>query len=202
MIKGRRVLLRAIEVGDLALCQSIFNDPDVRKMVVGWDFPVSMEAQRRWFDSLIGKKNEVRFVIETLEGKPIGLTGLWDIDWHNRHALTATKLILSEETKGKGYGRDAIMTMSAYAFYEVGLTRLWSSIIDYNEASFKAYVGKSGWKVEGKLRNHIFRNGTFHDLYYVACLKNDFESVPDAKNYLRSYVSLEKFKFTEYVQKI
>ncbi len=125
------------------------------------------------------------------------MTGLWDIDWHNRHALTATKLILSEDTKGKGYGRDAIMTMSAYAFYEVGLNRLWGSIIDYNVASFRSYVEKSGWKVEGKLRNHIFRNGTFHDLYYVACLKEDFESVPDVKDYLISYVSPAKIKFTE-----
>ena len=158
-------------------------------MVVGWDFPVSMEAQRRWFDSLIGKKNEARFIIETIEGKTIGLTGLWDIDWHNRHALTATKVILSEEIKGKGYGRDAIMALSAYAFYEVGLNRLWGSIIDYNGASFKAYVERSGWKLEGTLRNHIFRNGAFHDLYYVACLKKDFESVPDAENYSISYVS-------------
>jgi len=197
MIKGKRVLLRAIETRDLELCQTLFNEPDIRRMVVGWDFPVSTEAQRRWFDSLIGNKNEVRFVIETIDGKSIGLTGLWDIDWHNRHALTATKLILAEDTKGKGYGRDAIMTMSAYAFYEVGLNRLWGAIIDYNEASFKAYVGRSGWKVEGKLRNHIFRNGTFHDLYYVACLKEDFESVPDAKDYLISYVSPTKIKFTE-----
>ena len=195
MIKGKRVLLRTVEAGDLELCQSLFNDMDIKRMVVGWDFPVSMEAQKRWFDSLIGKKNEVRFVIETKAGKPIGLTGLWDIDWHNRNALTAVKLILSNDTKGKGYGRDAIMTLGAYAFYDVGLNRLWSEIIDYNEASLKAYVERSGWKVEGQFRKHIFRGGAFHDLYYVACLKEDFESVSDAKDYLRSYASPANVKF-------
>jgi len=194
MIKGKLVLIRAMESSDLELCQSLFNDPDIRRMVVGWDFPVSMEAQRQWFNSLIEKKNEVRFVIESKEGKPIGLTGLWDIDWHNRHAAGATKLILSDETKGKGYGRDAIMALSAYAFYEVGLNRLWGMIIDYNASSLKSYVERSGWKLEGTLRNHIFRDGTFHDVYYVACLKEDFDSVPDAKTYSMTYVSPAKFR--------
>ncbi len=191
MVKGQRVILRVIEDNDLELCQKLFNDPNVRRMVVGWDFPVSMEAQRQWLSSLTGKKNDVRFVIETEEGKSIGVTGLWDIDWHNRHALTATKLLPSDGAIGKGYGRDAIMTVSAYAFYEVGLNRLWGSIIDYNKASFKAYVERSGWRVEGRLRKHIFRSGTFHDLYYVACLKSDFEIVPDAKAYRAPYLPPE-----------
>ena len=98
--------------------------------------------------------------------------------------------MLSEDAKGKGYGSDAIMTISAYAFYEVGLNRLWGAIIDYNEASCKAYVDeRSGWKVEGRLRKHVFRDGTFHDLYYVACLKSDFEAIADADIYRASYLS-------------
>ena len=184
MIKGKQVILRAIEEEDLGFCQQLYNDPDVRAMVVGWDFPVSLQNQKRWFDSLGKDKNNVRFLVETFEKQPIGLTGLWDIDWHNRHALTATKLLVSQELRGQGYGRDSIMAMSAYAFFEVGLHRLWGAILDFNVPSFKSYVERSGWKVEGRLRQHIFRNGSYHDLYYVACLKEDFLAVADAQDYI------------------
>jgi RimJ/RimL family protein N-acetyltransferase len=184
MIKGKRVVLRAVEEEDLGFCQRLYNDPDVRTVVVGWDFPVSLQNQKQWLDSVGKDKSNARFIVETLEKQPIGLTGLWDIDWHNRHALTATKLTVSGEIRGKGYGRDAIMAMNAYAFYEVGLHRLWGAILDFNVPSFKSYVERSGWKVEGRLRQHIFRNGYYHDLYYVACLKEDFLAVPDAGDYI------------------
>ena len=184
MIRGKKVNLRSVEEEDLGFCQRLYNDPDVRAVVVGWDFPVSLQNQKRWFDSLGRDKNNARFIVETAEKLPIGLTGLWDIDWHNRHALTATKLMVCDEIRGKGYGRDAIMTMNGYAFFEVGLNRLWGAILDFNVPSFKSYVERSGWKVEGRFRQHIFRNGSYHDLYYVACLKDDFLAVSDARDYI------------------
>ena len=183
MIAGRKIRLRPVEEHHLEFCQALFNDPKIRQVVVGWDFPASLAAQNKWFSSLAGDRNNIRLIIETNDEEVIGLTGLWDIDWHNRHALTAIKL-KSEGTRGKGYGRDAIMAMCAYAFFEVGLRRLWGAIIDFNVPSYKAYVGKCGWKVEGILREHIFRNGVFHDLYYVACLKRDYLKVADAKEYI------------------
>ena len=184
MIEGKKVVLRPVEEEDLGFCQQLYNDPDLRMFVVGWDFPVSLQNQRRWLESVGQDKNNVRLIVQTKDKRPIGLTGLWDIDWHNRHALTAIKLLISDDIRGKAYGRDAIMTMNAYAFYDVGLHRLWGAILDFNVPSFKSYVERSGWKVEGRLRQHIFRNGAFHDLYYVACLREDFLAVPDAKDYI------------------
>ncbi len=194
MIKGKKVNLRPVEESDLTFCQNLFNDSYLRSVVVGWDFPVSMESQEKWFKSLSTNKNNIRLIVETNEGKLIGLTGLWDIDWHNRNALTAIKLKL-DGIEGKGYGRDTIMAMNAFSFFEVGLHRLWGSIIDYNIPSFKVYVEKSGWKAEGILRKHVFRNGDFHDLYYVACLKEDFLNVLDAADYIPKEVpdGMKKF---------
>ena len=188
MIEGKKINLRPVEEGDLDFCQMLYNDRYIRQMVVGWDFPVSKENQKKWFESSINDKKNIRFIVETKQREKIGLTGLWDIDWHNRNALTAVKLSVTEDVKGKGYGRDAIMTINAFAFFEVGLHKLWSEILDYNIASFKSYVERSGWKVEGRLREHIFRNGVFHDLYYVSCLKENFLSVADSKEYIPSEI--------------
>lgn len=184
MIKGKKIILRPLEEDDLDFCQILYNDQHIRDMVVGWDFPSTKKNQKVWFESTVNDKKNVRFIVETNNREKIGLTGFWNIDWHNRSALNAIKLLVTKKTKGKGYGRDAIMTMSAFAFFNIGLHKLWCEILDYNIPSLKSYVERSGWKIEGKLRKHIFKNGEFHDLYYIGCLKKDFLSVADSKEYI------------------
>lgn len=188
MIKGKKVVLRPLEESDLDFCQVLYNDPHIRDMVVGWDFPSSKKNQKIWFESLIKDKRNIRFIIETKKKERLGLTGLWNIDWHNRSALNAIKLLVTRKTKGKGYGKDAIMAMAAFAFFNVGLHKLWCEIIDYNIPSLKAYTQRCGWKIEGKLRKHIFKNGEYHNLYSIGCLKDDFLSVPDAQEYIPSNI--------------
>lgn len=184
MIKGKKVILRPLEESDLDFCQALYNDPHIRDMVVGWDFPSAKRNQKIWFESIIKDKRNARFIVETKNKVRLGLTGLWNIDWHNRSALIAIKLLVTDKTKGKGYGRDAIMAISAFAFFNAGLHKLWCEILDYNVPSLKSYVERCGWKIEGKLRKQIFKNGAFHDLYYVGCLKEDFLSVVDSNEYI------------------
>jgi len=193
-MKGKKTIFRPVEQDDMGFCQKLFNDSYLRDLVVGWSLPLSMNAQKTWFLSLENKNDTVRFIIETLDGTSIGLTGLWDIDWHNRTALTAIKL-KSEGISGQGFGRDAVMAMNAFAFFDVGLHRLWGTIIDYNIPSYNVYVKKCGWKVEGTLRDHIYRNGSYHNLYYVACLKEDFMELTDAKDYIRPQIPKGMRKF-------
>jgi hypothetical protein len=50
--------------------------------------------------------------------------------------------------------------------------------------SYRAYVEKCGWKVEGVNRKHIFRDGAFMDQLRVAALKSDFDQVPEASAYV------------------
>jgi RimJ/RimL family protein N-acetyltransferase len=92
MIVGKNVVLRAIEEDDLEYLQKWQNDPVISELVVGWSFPVSMADQRQWFQGSVKKPHTQRFIVESKEKGIIGLTGLWDIDLHNRHALTALKI--------------------------------------------------------------------------------------------------------------
>ena len=196
MIVGKNVVLRAIEEDDLEYLQKWQNDPVISELVVGWSFPVSMVDQRQWFQGSVKKPYTQRFIVESKEKGIIGLTGLWDIDWQNRHALTALKI--GEKTdRGRGFGADAIMTIMSYAFYEVGLNRLYSSILPYNHSSYKAYVQKCGWKVEGTNRQHVYRKGKFYDLLYVATLKGDFARLPSAADYMPAVMRGERECFVE-----
>jgi len=182
-MKGKKVILRAVEESDLKYLQKWHNDPSLSELVVGWSFPVSMHEQHEWYENNLKKTNTKRFIIENKQKEIIGLTGLWDIDWQNKNALTAAK-IGKKSNRGHGYGFDAIMTLMSYAFYEVGLNKLWSLILEYNIPSYNAYIKCCGWKVEGKLRKHIFRGGRYHDLLYISALKEDFEKWLPARGYL------------------
>lgn len=183
MIIGLKTRFRPIEESDLERLAQWINDPEISHLVGGFSFPLSMTEQREWFLRSHQDKRTQRWIVESHEGVVLGLTGLWEIDWRNRHALTALKLGAAE-ARGKGYGTDAILTLMSYAFYQVGLNRLWGEILPYNVGSYRAYVEKCGWKVEGVFRQHVLRDGVLWDQLRVAALKSDFDALPAAADYI------------------
>lgn len=183
MIRGLKTVCRPIESWDQEFIHNLDADPVVRANVVGWNFPSSLTQQGKWFDGYIPSKTH-RWIVEDLEGNALGLTGLWDVDWHNRNALTGLKLGGINPRRGQGLGRDAIMAVMAFAFYDVGLERLHASILEGNVASLKAYTQRCGWQVEGTSRNHVWRHGGFVNLIQIGILRADFDELPNSKEYL------------------
>lgn len=185
MIDGKKIRLRAIEHHDLEFLLRLANDRTVSQSVVGWSLPLSMAHQERWFEASVGDQQTRRLmVVDQHSDEPLGMTGLWDIDWHDRSALTATKLI--PEAQGRGIGTDAILTLAAWAFLDVGLRRLHSTILDFNGASLGVYVQRCGWRIEGREREAVFRNGRWCDRYLIALLRDDFHRHPEAETYVRA----------------
>ena len=183
MLTGRLVTLRPIETGDLDVLTRLTNDLVVRGSVVGWDLPVARGGQDAWLDSSRQSGRTTRFaVVNKADQSVVGMTGLWDIDWHNQQALSAVKLLPGLAPKGAG--TDTIMLMNAWAFYDVGLRRLHGSILDFNGPSLGAYLSKGGWRLEGRERQSTFRKGQWHDLLRVAILRSDFDALPDASEYV------------------
>jgi RimJ/RimL family protein N-acetyltransferase len=184
MMNGRLVSLRPVEEGDLGFLTALANDSRVRSMVVGWDWPVAGAGQQAWLAGLTKDPRSVRLtVLDQQSQAPIGLTGLWEVDWHNRSAVTAIKLMPGVSPKGAG--SDAIMLVDAWAFYEVGLRRLHTTILDFNGPSIGAYVRRCGWRIEGRERQSVFRRGEWCDLYHVALLRSDFVGHEAAAEYVR-----------------
>ena len=183
MIVGKNISLRPIELSDSPILQELMNNPNITNNVVGWSMPVSLLSQEAWIKNNINNKGNFRLVvIDNNTDEAIGITGLWDLDWHNQSAMSAIKLIPAK-TK-KGYGTEAIMLSMAWAFYNVGLRRLHGAILDFNGPSMGAYVKKCGWRIEGRQREAIFKKGSWHDLYNVAILKSEFDLLTDSQTYI------------------
>jgi len=182
MIHGLKTASRPIESEDQGFIHELNADPFVRGNVVGWDFPSSLAHQTKWFAATTPSSTH-RFIVEDLEGNPLGLTGLWDVDWHNRNALTAIKLGGRKPQRKQGFGTDAIMAMMAFAFYDVGLDRLYSAILETNTPSINVFTKRCGWTIEGTSRNHVWRHGEFINLLQIGVLRADFDGLPNAHKY-------------------
>lgn len=180
-IKGKMVRLRAIEKEDLKLMRSMLNDPEIERLVSGWAFPISEYEQEEWYFKNINNKNNLRFIIETEDFNSVGLVTLTDIDWKNRKALHGIKLA-NDANRRKGIGTDSVMAIMRYAFDELQLNRLDGSWLEYNIASQKLYE-KCGWKIEGRYRKYIYKNGKYNDLLVGGILKEDYYELIGKNSY-------------------
>ncbi len=171
-IYGKKVILRAVEESDCKMIQEMFNDPEIERSVVGWAPPLSLAAQKKWFESHMDGQNVYRFVIETAGHGAVGILIFCDIDWKNRHASIGIKL-RNQEVRGKGIGTDAIMAMMRYAFDELNFNRLNTTRLEKNIASGKMFA-KCGWSVEGSQRQYVYKNGSYHDMVFMGILKDEY----------------------------
>ncbi len=168
------VHLRPLEERDLQFLRELANDPGVRDKVVGWDWPLSDAGQGEWFARSRADSTTKRFIVEAESGKPIGITGFWEIDWRNGTAMTAIKLGGTSDVRGRGYGVAAIKSIMEFGFLDAGFNRLYASILASNSRSIAAYVLKCGWLEEGRLRQHVWRNGEYVDLVQIGILRSEF----------------------------
>ncbi|MEE4001061.1 GNAT family protein [Tenacibaculum sp. FZY0031] len=181
-IRGKKVVLRAIEERDLELLHKWSNDPEINYMLGGWHFPSSMQDQEKWFTSLsMGSVNQ-RFAIDTPDLGLIGMANLVDINWKDRNAFHGM-LLGDKEMRGKGYGVDTIMAINKYAFEELGLMRINGSMISYNQPSIGVYTKKCGWQVEGVKKNHYFRKNQWWDQVVVGITSDDYFKLLENNNY-------------------
>ena len=181
-IKGKFVTLKAIEVEDLDVLNVWGNEPEIQYMLGGWHFPTSKNDIQKWFSSMSVSSLNQRYSIHTDDLGLIGTANLVDIDWKNKNAFHGM-LLGDKEVRGKGYAVDTVMAVMKYAFEELGLNRLDGSMIEYNEASLKMYLGKCGWKEEGRQRNWYFRKNKFWDRILVGITKEDYFELISNNNY-------------------
>lgn len=172
-IRGKKVVLRALEPSDMEALRSFHNDPDVANMIMGWSFPISSYEQQRWYERVVTDPFNKRFAIDTEEHGFIGISTLTDIDPKYRRAFHGI-MIGAKGLHGKGYGTDAVMATMRFAFEELGLERLDGEIVEFNEASIALYTKKCGWQVEGRRRHSVFRNNRWYDSLMVGILRDEY----------------------------
>jgi RimJ/RimL family protein N-acetyltransferase len=130
---------------------------------------------KEWFEKELEKKtpDEYFFTIHTLEcDQLIGFVALMDIHWNQRDAWVGIG-IGEPEYWGKGYGTDAMRLALGYAFLELSLERVSLGVFNYNERAFHSYE-KAGFKLEGRERQAVHRDGKAGDVLYMGILRQEY----------------------------
>lgn len=181
-IVGKTVTLRAIERADLPLIHQWSNDPEIQAQLGGWHFPSSTSTQERWFEGLAHNELNQRFAITVPDKGLIGTANLVEINWKDRNAFHGM-MLGARANRGCGYGTDTVLAVMRYAFEDLGLERLDTTIIEYNLPSQKLYAGRCGWKVEGRKRNAYWRGNRYWDKLILGINRDDYFSLVEKTRY-------------------
>jgi RimJ/RimL family protein N-acetyltransferase len=173
-ILGQRISLRPLEHSDLATSIKWLNDAEIMRLL-GRRHQLSMAEEEKWYDDYLKSGKSRIFAIEEENGKHIGNIGIHNIDNENRSASLGI-VIGEKERWGRGYGTDALVTILRYAFKELGLHKVSLRVFQNNERAIKSYKG-CGFKQEGMMREQVFKDGRFHNLFAMSILDREFDEL-------------------------
>lgn len=171
MIRGEKVVLRALDVADAERCHRWINDREVTHFM-GARFPLSLLQERKWLEQERDPSRELALAIDTAEGQHIGNCGL-----HGIHAIDRSAglgIVIGEKGYwSKGYGTDAIPTLCGFGFSQMNLHRIALRVFAPNARAIACYE-KCGFQHEGRYREATYKHGEYHDLLVMAILAQEF----------------------------
>lgn len=133
----------------------------------------TLESLRAYIETSNESSSDLLFGICLRDsGRHIGNIRLGPIDRHHRHSAIGL-LIGARDCWGKGYATEAIAGVTAYAFEELGLEKLYAGCYASNEGSYRAFL-KVGYVREALSRGHWFCEGRREDNIQIGLLLSDW----------------------------
>jgi RimJ/RimL family protein N-acetyltransferase len=170
MIKGERVILRAIERQDLPTYVRWLNDPQVLEHF-GNLVPFSIAQEEQWYEETLQNPATLDFAVE-FEGQHVGGAGFGKIDGRQAHAEVGL-FIGVPELWDRGLGADVLRTLLRFGFEQMNLHRIYLRVFAGNKRAVHLYE-KVGFQHEGCWRHHEFRHGRYHDLLWMSILRDEW----------------------------
>jgi diamine N-acetyltransferase len=170
-LRGDFVTLRPLRVADAELTFGWRSAQRARFLNAGAQ---TVQEQADW---IAGRPDsEFNFVIELTDGRPVGMLSLTAVDHANRRGEPGRFLIGDEAAvHGVPAAVEAMQLLYRLAFDELGLVRLCGIVVAGNTLMTK-WQKFLGMREEGRLRNHFFMDGRFHDGIYLGLLVEDYRT--------------------------
>lgn len=166
------IRLKIIEEADLPTIREWVNLPTVHDFMQTRT-PLTEPEVRQKFLKTPGEMKEFHFlVIDNKNERPIGVASLKNLHWLNRRAEISL-FIGKEHSRGKGLGKAATIELLRFAFDKLNLQRIFLEVYDFNATAIAMYE-KVGFREEGRLRKHSWKNGAYRDLVIMGILREEF----------------------------
>lgn len=176
MLKGQRVILRAMTRDDLTRLAEFNNDVEV-ELSGGGDppMPQSLARLQAEFEQRVssGGRDGSDFAIEA-DGRFIGICALFNFD-QTAHTCELGISIGDKDYWGRGFGRETVSVLLNYAFRLRNFHKVWLRVHGLNERAQRAYQS-CGFVEEGRLRAHVWSNGVYDDLVHMGVLREEWQA--------------------------
>ena len=158
VLKGEKVYLRPILKKDILYLNEWKNDEETYQYLGGGFLPTSIDQQEKWMDSIIDTTgNNKRFLICNNMHEPIGMVGLYSVNWIHRTCEIGL-YIGNKEAKGKGYGKESCLLIEKFAKDYLNLRKIKLNVVLNNEAATQLWKSLA-YKEVGKLKDERFIKG-------------------------------------------
>jgi RimJ/RimL family protein N-acetyltransferase len=169
---GEHIYLRPLEREDAATFVPWINDQDVTRNLIQFR-PMNRENEEDFIARSYKEQSGMVFGIALKkDDRLIGNTGFHGIHLKDRHAGFGI-LIGDKAEWDRGYGTEATELMVRYGFETLNLNRIWLHVYDYNPRGKRTYE-KVGFKPEGTLREHVYRDGRYSDVLVMGMLRDEW----------------------------
>lgn len=175
VIYGERIRLRAIEREDVKKFFEWVNDPEVT-FGLSLYLPMSMTDEERWFESIAQRApNEKPLGIDLREGdgwRLIGNCTFFDVDAVARSGELGI-MIGDKSMWNKGLGTETMTLLLRHGFETLNLNRVMLRVYSDNPRAVRTYE-KAGFKLEGTLREAVFKHGKYGDVHMMSVLRSEW----------------------------
>jgi RimJ/RimL family protein N-acetyltransferase len=174
LVPSSRVYLRPLEREDLnARYLGWLNDPEVTAYMETGIFPNTAVELEKFYNEVTGTRDQVILAVaDKKSGQHIGNVKLGPIHWIHRSAAFGI-MIGDKKFWGKGIGLETTRLVVEYGFNRLNLRRIDLGVFADHEAAVRCYE-KAGFKVEGRLRESLFKDGTYKDKVLMGLLRSEY----------------------------
>ena len=176
LFTGTLVRLAAVNIDETSKAAARWGRDSEYRRLLDSDPPrlYSVKASREWMEKQLEEEPDTFwFAIRALEDdRLLGQIDLEVTSWGGRDAFVGIG-IGEREFWGKGYGTDAMSLTLRYAFAELNLRRVTLNVFEFNERAIRSYE-KIGFRLEGRQRQAIIREGRRWDILYMGILREEW----------------------------
>lgn len=163
------VNLRAFESEDTKELHRWFNDADSISMI--GRVPRTYEETVQHVEKK-RKNGDLVLAIENEELHTVGWIFLQNIEYE--HGRASIGILIAPESRGKGYAGAAMRKMIDIGFKQLRLNKIYLTTRGINEQAIGLYQ-KTGFVIEGQLRNHAYSDGRYYDTYIMGILASEWK---------------------------
>ena len=171
MDKHPAITLRLIgkeDTGDIIRWR---NDPEVSSKFI-YREKFDRKTHEKWLKEQIGTGKAVQFIIiRNDSGRKIGSVYLRDINPQNSSAEIGI-FIGEKESRGLGFGSQALEQTIKYGFKQLGLHRIRLRVLGNNMPALKLYK-KLGFRVEGLAEDMVCLDGNYQNVVFMAKIREE-----------------------------